>query len=57
MRKECLSTIACFCSNIEQVIRKNLNDCKDFYEQKNIMDLYLSVVNFGFYFEKIKDKK
>lgn len=56
MDKQCLRTIAIFSHNIEQLIRENFRDCKLYHEQKVLMDLMLSVVNYKHYFDKIKDK-
>lgn len=56
MNKHCLRTIAIFSHNIEQLIRENFRDCKAYCEQKILMDLMLSVVNYKHYFEKQKDK-
>ena len=52
MDPQCYRTIAIFCDNIEELIRSNFPDCKEYYDQKVILDLFLSVVNYQNYFKK-----
>ena len=52
MDKDVLKTIAGLCDNIEALIRNNKAKKPDYAQQKMILDLYMSVINFQNYFTK-----
>lgn len=52
MDKDVLKTIACMCDNIEVLIRNNKAKKPDYTQQKMILDLYMSIINFQNYFQK-----
>lgn len=52
MNKDCLRCIAIFCHNAEELIRNNFADSCDYVEQKVVLDLYLSVLNYQHWIEK-----
>ncbi len=52
MDKDVLKTIAGLCDNIEVLIRNNKAKTPDYTQQKMILDLYMSVINFQNYFQQ-----
>ena len=50
MDKDVLKTIAGMCDNIEELIRTNKSKKSNYYQQKVILDLYMSVLNYQYYF-------
>lgn len=52
MKKDVLKTIAGMCDNIEELIRNNKAKKPDYTQQKLILDLYLSVINYQNYFKQ-----
>ncbi len=50
MDKDVLKTIAEMCDNIEALIRTNKSKKPNYYQQKVILDLYMSVLNYQYYF-------
>ena len=52
MDKDVLKTIAGMCDNIEVLIRSNKAKNPEDTQQKIILDLYMSVINFQNYFTK-----
>lgn len=52
MEKDVLKTIAGMCDNIEDLIRNNRAKKPDYTQQKIILDLYLSIINFQNYLKK-----
>lgn len=52
MNPQCYRTIAIFCANLEELIRENFSDCKEYIDQKVVLDLFLSVINYQNFFKK-----
>lgn len=52
MDKDVLKTIAGMCDNIEVLIRTSRSKKPDYTEQKILLDLYMSIINFQDYFKK-----
>ncbi len=52
MDKDVLRTIAGMCDNLEDLIRNNKAKRPDYTQQKIILDLYMSIINFLNYFQK-----
>lgn len=52
MEKDVLRTINGMCDNIEELIRNNRAKTPDYTQQKIVLDLYMSVINFQNYIQK-----
>lgn len=52
MDKDVLKTIAGMCDNLEDLIRNNKAKRPEYTQQRIILDLYMSVINFQHYYEK-----
>lgn len=51
MDKEVLKSICGMCDNIEELVRGNFAKRHDYVQQKILLDLYISVINFQHYYK------